>query len=51
MFEIFSVSDSVVLFVNAAVPPSVLSLCVSSDHAFPEFIIHYTTLILHAIVF
>jgi hypothetical protein len=26
----------VVLFVNAAVSPSVLSLCVSSAHAFPE---------------
>jgi len=28
MFEIFSVSDFVVLFENAAVSPSVLSLCI-----------------------
>jgi len=43
MFEIFSVLDSVVLFVKAAVSPSILSLYVWNGHAFPElsFIIQH----------
>jgi hypothetical protein len=51
MFEIICISDSVVQFMNAAVSPSLLSLCVLNVRAFQDLSFYYITLVLHFVGF